>query len=213
MAHLEWRLSGACKSCACMQQRNSCEPVLAVSEPDKAPQLKVKRSCRHACKEGLPTGLPDGIISTHDEDEDDNDADDGGATKLLPHVYSFFGSATQAPADDAEWELPVATPASHAPSHATALSSSGATSVTTSASASVGGRGSTRAPDATLTLQIAEAVAEAIRRTEATAAARYERALTSVLQTLEPTLAAGEQAQERARRAWVGAGRMWEDPP
>jgi DnaJ-class molecular chaperone len=41
-------------------------------------------------------GLPDGIISTDDEDEDDNDADDGGATKL-PHVYSFFGSATQAP--------------------------------------------------------------------------------------------------------------------
>ena len=55
-----------------MQQRNSCEPELAVSEPGKAPQLKVKRSCRHACKEGLP----DGIISTHDEDEDDNDADD-----------------------------------------------------------------------------------------------------------------------------------------
>ena len=92
-------------------------------------------------------GLPDGIISTDDEDEDDNDADDGGATKLLPHVYSFFGSASsQAPADDAEWELPVATPASHAPSHATALSSSGATSVTTSAPASVGGRGSTRRP-------------------------------------------------------------------
>ena len=90
-------------------------------------------------------GLPDGIISTDDEDEDDNDADDGGATKLL-HVYSFFGSATQAPADDAEWELPVATPASHAPSHATALSSIGATSVTTSAPASVGGRGSTRRP-------------------------------------------------------------------
>ena len=191
-----------------MQQRNSCEPVLAVSEPDKAPQLKVKRSCRHACKEGLP----DGIISTHDEDEDDNDADDGGATKLLPHVYSFFGSATQAPADDADWELPVAMPASHAPSRAAALRSSSATSVSTSASGSVSGCGSTRAPDATLTLQIAEAVAEAIRRTEAAAAARYQRALTSVLQTLEPTLAA-EQAQERARRAWEGAGRMWEDPP
>ena len=162
-------------------------------------------------------GLPDGIISTDDEDEDDNDADDGGATKLLPHVYSFFGSATQAPADDAEWELPVATPASHAPSHATALSSIGATSVTTSAPASVGGRGSTRrsrrnahTPDRGGRGRV---VAEAIRRTEATAAARYERALTSVLQTLEPTLAAGEQAQERARRAWVGAGRMWEDPP
>ena len=160
-------------------------------------------------------GLPDGIISTDDEDEDDNDADDGGATKLLPHVYSFFGSASQAPADDAEWELPVATPASHAPSHATALSSSGATSVTTSAPASVGGRGSTRrsrrnahTPDRGGRGRV---VAEAIRRTEATAAARYERALTSVLQTLEPTLAAGEQAQERARRAWVGAGRMWED--
>ena len=68
------------------------------------------------------------------------------------------------------------------------------------------------APDATLTLQIAEAVAEAVRRTEATAAARYERALISVLQTLKPTLAAGEQAQERVRRAWVGAGRTWEDP-
>ena len=208
MAHLEWRLSGACKSCACMQQRNSCEPVLAVSEPDKAPQLKVKRSCRHACKEGLP----DGIISTHDEDEDDNDADDGGATKLLPHVYSFFGSATQAPADDAEWELPVATPASHAPSHATALSSIGATSVTTSAPASVGGRGSTRrsrrnahTPD-----RGGRGRGHPADRGDRCCALR---ASPHQLQTLEPTLAAGEQAQERARRAWVGAGRMWEDPP
>ena len=157
-------------------------------------------------------GLPDSIISTDDEDDDDNDADDRSATKL-PHVYSFFGSATQAPADDADWELPVAMPASHAPSRAAALRSSSATSVSTSASGSVSGCGSTRAPDATLTLQIAEAVAEAIRRTEAAAAARYQRALTSVLQTLEPTLAA-EQAQERARHAWEGAGRMWEqDPP
>ena len=191
-----------------MQQRNSCEPVLAVSEPDKAPQLKVKRSCRHACKEGLP----DGIISTHDEDEDDNDADDGGATKLLPHVYSFFGSATQAPADDAEWELPVATPASHAPSHATALSSIGATSVTTSAPASVGGRGSTRrsrrnahTPD-----RGGRGRGHPADRGDRCCALR---ASPHQLQTLEPTLAAGEQAQERARRAWVGAGRMWEDPP
>ena len=181
-----------------MQQRNSCEPVLAVSEPDKAPQLKVKRSCRHACKEGLP----DGIISTHDEDEDDNDADDGGATKLLPHVYSFIGSATQAPADDAEWELPVATPASHAPSRATALSSSGATSVTTSASASVGGRGRTRAPDATLTLQIAEAVAEAIRRTEAIAAARYERALISFRPSSPHSRQESRRRRERGVRGW-----------
>ena len=115
-------------------------------------------------------GLPDGIISTDDEDEDDNDADDGGATKLLPHVYSFFGAAAAPDATRRPWRRP-----------------------------DRGGRG--------------RVVAEAIRRTEATAAARYERALTSVLQTLEPTLAAGEQAQERARRAWVGAGRMWEDPP
>ena len=49
-----WRISsGAClrlQKLRCMQQRNCCEPVLAVSEPEKAPQLKVKRSCRHAFK-------------------------------------------------------------------------------------------------------------------------------------------------------------------
>ena len=147
-------------------------------------------------------GLPDGIISTHDVDEDDNDADDGGATKLLPHVYSFFGSASQAPADDAEWELPVATPASHAPSHATAPSSIGATSVSTSASGSVSGCGSTRAPDATLTLQIAEAVAEAIRRTEAIAAARYERALISFGPSSPHSRQESRRRRERGVRGW-----------
>lgn len=199
-----------------VQHAHSCSYYSSVAPTATAKEIRTKYMHLARASAAHP-GLPDGIISTHDEDEDDNDADDGGATKLLPHVYSFFGSATQAPADDAEWELPVATPAGHAPSHATALSSIGATSVTTSAPASVGGRGSTRrsrrnahTPDRGGRGRV---VAEAIRRTEATAAARYERALTSVLQTLEPTLAAGEQAQERARRAWVGAGRMWEDPP
>ena len=126
-----------------VQHAHSCSYYSSVAPTATAKEIRTKYMHLARASAAHP-GLPDGIISTHDVDEDDNDADDGGATKLLPHVYSFFGSATQAPADDAEWELPVATPASHAPSHATALSSIGATSVTTSAPASVGGRGSTR---------------------------------------------------------------------
>ena len=128
-----------------VQHAHSCSYYSSVAPTATAKEIRTKYMHLARASAAHP-GLPDGIISTDDEDEDDNDADDGGATKLLPHVYSFFGSASQAPADDAEWELPVATPASHAPSHATALSSSGATSVTTSAPASVGGRGSTRRP-------------------------------------------------------------------
>ena len=194
-----------------VQLAHSCSYYSSVAPTATAKEIRTKYMHLARASAAHP-GLPDGIISTHDEDEDDNDADDGGATKLLPHVYSFFGSATQAPADDAEWELPVATPASHAPSHATALSSIGATSVTTSAPASVGGRGSTRrsrrnahTPD-----RGGRGRGHPADRGDRCCALR---ASPHQLQTLEPTLAAGEQAQERARRAWVGAGRMWEDPP
>ena len=59
--------------------------------------------------------------------------------------------------------------------------------------------------DRQVALQIAAAVAEAIRRTEESAAARYEQALASVLQSLDPSLME-INAKERARRAWAEAG-------
>ena len=55
-----------------------------------------------------------------------------------------------------------------------------------------------------MTLQIADAVAEAIKRTEERSAARYERALSMLLQQLQPDVT-GTEADERARRAWAQA--------
>lgn len=53
-------------------------------------------------------------------------------------------------------------------------------------------------------LAIADAVAEAIRRTEARAARRYERAIANILQLQQPELA-GAEAERRAHAAWVEA--------
>ena len=58
------------------------------------------------------------------------------------------------------------------------------------------------APDATLTLQIAEAVAEAIRRTEAIAAARYERALISFRPSSPHSRQESRRRRERGVRGW-----------
>ena len=54
------------------------------------------------------------------------------------------------------------------------------------------------------TLQIADAIADAIRRTEERSAARYERALALLLRQLDPALDAAE-AQARVKRAWSEA--------
>ena len=53
-------------------------------------------------------------------------------------------------------------------------------------------------------LQMADVVAEAIRRTEERCAARYERALSMMLKAIEPSMA-NAKAEEHARGAWAGA--------
>lgn len=53
-------------------------------------------------------------------------------------------------------------------------------------------------------LQIADAVAEAILRTEASAAARYQRALASLIRGMDPQLDSS-QASEKASEAWAKA--------
>ena len=58
--------------------------------------------------------------------------------------------------------------------------------------------------DPVLTLQIAEAVAEAIRRTEEKAAEQYERALAMLLGSLDTSLSAAE-GDRKARDAWLAA--------
>jgi len=54
------------------------------------------------------------------------------------------------------------------------------------------------------TIQIAHAVAKGIERAEVSAAARYQRALIIVLQSLDPTLTMS-QAEAQAQRAWAEA--------
>ena len=54
-------------------------------------------------------------------------------------------------------------------------------------------------------MQIADAVTEAIRRTEDRAAARYEKALALLVQALDPSLD-DMKAEEKARDAWSKAG-------
>lgn len=141
-------------------------------------------------------GLPDEVYSS-DEDDDDDEVDDdddeedgplqdeGDGTQNLASFFSVGGaqarSTPRGPTDPQNARGGFA--------HATAIP--GAES----------GDTTSNAIDHHVALQIADAVAESIRRTEKSAAARYQRALSSLLRAMNATLSL-ERADEMASEAW-----------
>ena len=116
----------------------------------------------------------------HDEEESEesDEGEDGGGAGGQPSVSAFFAPPPAAAAPSGS------SPQRQASSHSAKWAQGVA--------------------DREVTLQIADAVAEAIKRTEERSAARYTRALAMLLQQLEPSVS-GTEADERARRAWAQA--------
>ena len=117
----------------------------------------------------------------HDDEEESEESDegeDGGGAGGQPSVSAFFAPPPTAAAPSGS------SPQRQASSHSAKWAQGVA--------------------DREVTLQIADAVAEAIKRTEERSAARYTRALAMLLQQLEPSVS-GTEADERARRAWAQA--------
>ena len=163
------------------------------------------RRLRKVYDEEGPEGLEEidnegGIAPPDESDDDEDDSDDDEEHDPYddflvrereavsgPSVSSFFGAVGNAPIPQGS-KNPSKDDIQQAPSTAHAhneLPERGAAERETS-------------------LQIADVVAEAIRRTEDRAAARYERALSLLLRNIDPSLDAA-QADERARRTWAEA--------
>ena len=119
----------------------------------------------------------DGVENLSDFDEDEDSGDDVSATQLPAEGSVAAGAPACA-----------FTPAAGAAS-APAPAPAPAPSVVLAPSA----------------MDLAEAVAEAVRRTEERAAKRYERALAALLRDLDSELTAAAAA-DRAHEAWTGAG-------
>ena len=166
-----------------------------------------------------------------DDDDDDDDSGDDDDSVQLPRVGSmdaFFAAAGTPSAMDQPPVPKAAQPAAAEPPSAVAempplisrahnqerhasaealpssLPSRTSPSAGTSPALPISPDGLRRGPDPDVTLMIAEAVAGAIRRTEAEAAARYQRSLTRIIKQLAPALD-DSQAEQRARNAWAEA--------
>jgi DnaJ-class molecular chaperone len=159
-------------------------------------------------KDGLDE-LEDRADESDEDDSDDeqSESSEEGAIEPSPMgssqatappneaLRAFFGLARGAPLHSSD-----ASARNPAGEHACATSGEGADPLSSPAPAL----------DHELALQIAHAVAQAIERTEASAARRYERSLTSLLMSLDPSVHE-EQAAARAKHAWADAEHEHED--
>ena len=139
---------------------------------------------------GVAAFEDDDDLESEEEDDDDSDDEDSSSPQL-PSVAAFFGASAPSVSDG----VGVAAGKSHSARWAQGIAGRVRAQQ---------GDGTTPVVDRDVILHVADAVAEAIRRTEERAAARYERALALLLRSMDPHADAAT-AEARAKRAWFDA--------
>lgn len=156
-----------------------------------------------------------GIVRHETDDEDDDEADSvdaspmasprGSDSHVPPSVAAFFGAGAAAASASVQ---PTSTTAQRAEVLQQSHSARWAQGLADREGGKTATKNTTRPAAGTVdretAVHIADAVAEAIRRTEERAAARYERALVLLMRQMDPKLDAAH-ADARVRQAWAEA--------